>query len=253
MTKRINRSKKAITLIELVVAMTLTAIFAVACVMLIAPISMIYTHHNELARSQLVADNVAACLRSACTGNNVQAKGDVWIASNGNSLISEDTSISSLSSGDVLVIRKSPDYCITIASNYEITGTQYKNVKDNDKKEDITYVVETGSNGLTTRAVYKMFESDNPAADAVGSSAGYIHYGYFVAGTNTDLYVFPDDYYDFTDPLNKSIYDKYTVDLTFSNLKYDVGTGVPACVNCLITVKDDNGTVYTREIALRLS
>jgi hypothetical protein len=233
--------------------MTLTAIFAVACVMLIAPISMIYTHHNELARSQLVADNVAACLRAACTGNNVQAHGDVWIASSGNTVIPEDTSISSLPEGDVLIIRKSPDYCISLASNYDITGVQYKNVKDNDKKEDVTYIIETGSNGLTTRAVYKMFEQEDPASSAVGSSAGHVHYGYFVAGTNTDLYVFPNEYYDFTDPLNKSIYDKYTVDLKFSNLQYDVGTGAPACVNCLITVKDDNGTVYTREIALRLS
>lgn len=253
MKKRINRTKKAITLVELIIAMALTAIFAVACVMLILPVSMIYTHHNELARAQLVADNVAACLRSACTGNNVQVMGDAWIGSSGNSVITEDTSISSLPSGKVLVIRKSPDYCVSISSNYDITGTQYENVKAKDTKEDVTYTIETGSNGYTTRAVYKMFDSANPAATDIGSSKGYVHYGYFVAGTNSDLYVFPNDYYDFTDPLTKSVYDKYTVDLEFSNLLYDVDTGAPACVNCLITVKDENGTAYTREIALRLS
>ena len=39
MNRRINRTKKGITLVELVIAMSLTAIFAVACVMLIITMS----------------------------------------------------------------------------------------------------------------------------------------------------------------------------------------------------------------------
>lgn len=253
LNKRHYKTKKAITLVELVVAMALIAIFAVACVSLILPISTIYTHHNELAKAQLIADNVASSLRGACTGNNIECAGDVWITSNGYELVSENDSISSLPSGEVLVIRKSPEYCISIGSNYEITGELYNAVKTSEATDDSTDSAETGSGGLYSRAIYRMFNSADPAADQVASGIGRVHYGYFSSGTNVDSFVFPNGYYDFTDPLTNTAYGKYTVDLSFSDLTYDVDTGAPAYVKCLITVNNDQGVAYTRTIALHLS
>lgn len=253
MHRKYYKSKKAITLVELIVAMALTALFAVACIMLILPVSTIYMHNTELSRAQLVADDVAASLRGACTGNNIENAGDVWIASNGYDLVDENDTITSSASGAVLVIRKSPEYCLTIASNYEINGSIYNAVLANDTSDDSLYVAETGENGTYTRAVYRMFPGGNPAGDYVASSAGRVHYGYFSAGTNADNYVFQNAYYDFTDPLNNTAYDKYTVDLEFSELTIDVDTGAPAYVKCLITVSDENGVAYKRTIALRLS
>ena len=253
MHKKYYRTKKAITLVELVVAMALIALFAVACVSLILPISVIYTHNRELARAQLVADNVASSIRAACTGNDIECAGDVWIASSGYELIDENDSISSLPSGEVLIIRKSPEYCISIASNYEINGTLYGSVKANDTTDDLGYSAETGSSGLYTRAIYRMFPGGDPAAEAVASGEGRVHYGYFAAGTNVNSFVFPNAYYDFTDPLTNTAYDKYTVNLNFSELTHDVDTGAPAYVNCLITVNSDNGVAYSRTIALHLS
>ena len=257
MRKKYCKTKKAITLVELVVAMALIALFAVACVSLILPISMIYTHNRNLARAQLVADNVASTLRSACTGNDIECAGDVWIASSGYELIEESDSIASLSSGEVLIIRKSPEYCISIASNYEITGTLYGLVKENDTSDDAAYSVETGSGGLYSRAIYRMFPGDcsgnDPAAEVVASGAGRVHYGYFASGTNVNSFVFPNAYYDFTDPLTNTAYDIYTIDLNFSELTYDVDTGAPAYVKCLITVNSDNGVAYSRKVALHLS
>ena len=250
-----HNSKKATTLVELVVAMVLTAIFAVACISLIYPVSMIYTHNTELARAQLVADNVASCLRAACTGNNIEQKGDVWITSVGCDLeqAGENAVISTAPSGEVLVIRKSPEYCMTIASNYVIDGTLYSSVYAKDIKEnDITYSPETGSNGIYSRAIYRMF-NHTPGASEVASEEGRVHYGYFVANINKDGFVYPNEYYDFTDPLTKSAYDKYQIDLEFSELTYDADTNAPAYVNCLITVRDENGIAYARKIALRLS
>ena len=61
-----KRSKRAITLVELIVAMTLTAIFASSCVLLIMPITKIYKHANDLSRAQLVADTVVDALRTEC-------------------------------------------------------------------------------------------------------------------------------------------------------------------------------------------
>ena len=58
MRKSLIRTKKGITLVELVAAMALTALFAAACVMLILPVSKIYTNALDQNRVQLVTDTV---------------------------------------------------------------------------------------------------------------------------------------------------------------------------------------------------
>ena len=251
------KSRKAITLIELVVAMALTAIFAVACVMLILPVSQIYTHHTELSRAQLVADNVAACLRAACTGNKISQKGDVWIASSGNIIYTADDGnsiTSSLDKGSVLVIRKSPEYCMTIASNYEINGKLYNEVMHKDVNEsDTTYSPETDNNGLTSRAIYRMFNGIPATDSVVASGENRVHLGYYSAGVSNSNYVFPIDYYDYTDPITNAVYGGYDVELEFSELQTDIETGAPAYVKCTISVIKDGNTAYKRDIALRLS
>ncbi|SCW52540.1 prepilin-type N-terminal cleavage/methylation domain-containing protein [Ruminococcaceae bacterium YRB3002] len=242
-------SKRAMTLVELVVAMALTAIFAAACVMLILPVVKIYTHSTDLARAQLLADTVANSLRSECTGNNIRYKGDVWITSEANARIDE-ADIDPQTSGDVLVIRKTDDYCETIASNYAINRSLYTSVFENDtSEEDATYVAET--EGITSRAIYRMFAG---TTGSEASASGHVHYGYFQAGTSTtSSYVFPREYYDFTDPLMYAAYDRYVVDLHFSGLSYHIDSEdeTPAYVLCDIEIIQPGvGTVYTRQIAL---
>ena len=253
MRRLAGKSKKSFTLVELIVAMALTAMFAGACVMFIMPITKMYTHMNDLARAQLLADTVADCLRAECTGNHITQHEDVWIASKGDLIYSGDPTISSLPEGKVLVIRKTSEYCETIASNYAIDLNLYNKVKEREANgDDSSHVQETGSGGLTSRAIYRMFSSADPGSSDP-SPVGFVHFGYFEAEMNSSHYVFPKNYYDFTDPLLHPVYGKFTVELKFSGLKYD-SSGVPAYVLCDIgIVQTGNGTVYTRQIALPFS
>ena len=74
-----SRSKKGITLVELIVAMTLTSIFAVLCVMLINPIERTYKSTLKLARAQLLADTLIDSIRKECDDVRHDEKTDVWI------------------------------------------------------------------------------------------------------------------------------------------------------------------------------
>ena len=73
-------TKRALTLVELVVAMALTMLFASACIALMYPISRIYTHINEQARVQVIADNVVDALRAECARTYMSSPDDVWIS-----------------------------------------------------------------------------------------------------------------------------------------------------------------------------
>lgn len=248
MRKSLIRTKKGITLVELVAAMALTALFAAACVMLILPVSKIYTNALEQNRVQLVTDTVVDSLRSECSKVIASDFGDVWIADidsyEGKVM---DSAQPSTEGGAVLVIRRNQNYCETIAANYIITDELYNAVLEKDDSES-DYKGATGVNkGVTSRSIYDMNESDK--------AAGIIHFGYYtcqITDVSGYAYVYPGDYYDFTNPFTENTYLGCTVELFFHDIEF-YENGKPACVCCKVTVTDENGFTYSRDVALSFS
>lgn len=257
-----NKSKRAITLVELIVAMTLTMIFAGCCVLLIAPISKIYTHQRDLSRAQLVADTVIDSLRSECSRTLVQAPGDVWITNSDAGLPMSDVSLAP-NGGSVLVVKKNIVYCETIASNYEITrDVHLQGVDDRitDAFPDLTPVT-TGD--ARSRSIYWLFDESAGSGTLHETDRGYVHFGYYESGAttiNTTTYILPQYYYDFTNPFASATYGRYVVSLNFHDLTND-SSGVPAYVLCDVSVQLPVGTaeepqydtIYTRTAVLCFS
>ena len=247
--RALSRKKSGITLVELVVAMALTALFAVACVMLILPVSKIYTRSLEQNRVQLVADSVVDSLRAECSKAIITDTGDVWIADmdDYSGLVMESAQPSS-SGGKVLVFRRNNNYCETIASNYEIGDTVINTILTNDQAENDYKETEGDASRITSRSVYNMDDSDK--------EAGLIHYGYYQSKTYeinlhgiSYSYVYPAEYYDFTNPFVRTTYLGCTVDLNFHDLTFDKNS-LPAYVICDVTVNDGSGAAYSRSVAL---
>ena len=248
MRKNYNRTKKGLTLVELVAAMALTAMFAGACVMLILPVSRIYTNAVDQNRVQLVTDAVVESLRSECSKAIVSDYGDAWIAS-GDQYEGKvmESAQPSTEGGSVLIFRRNQNYCETIASNYVISSELYNSVLTNDDSEDDYKGSEGVSGGVTSRSVYDMADSDK--------AAGLIHYGYYTCQTSDVsgyAYIYPGDYYDFTNPFTNNTYLGCTVELFFHNMEF-YDSGKPASVSCKVTVTDEKGFSYTRDVALCFS
>lgn len=231
-----RKTKKATTLIELVVAMALTALFAAACVMLILPVGKIYTHTTDISRAQLLADTIVYSLRTECSKSYITGNGDVWIGNSGNQR--SDSAEPSGSSGQVLVFRKNADYCETIFSNEGILDSSYQEIKADSTLLDGV---------ITDRAVFRLFD---PSAESTSeTNAGFIHYGYYKSTGGTDSPVVPYEYYDFTNPFSCATYREYTADLTFSSIGYDKD-GYPSWVLCKVDIMKDTEIVFTRETIL---
>ncbi len=248
-------SKRGYTLVELVVAMALTAIFAASCVVLIMPVSKIYKHVNDQSRAQIVADTVIDSLRSECNGAYITDPGDVWIASSGGSLL---TSHEENDSGNTLVFRRGTDYCETISADYEITGVHYKGVYDAECERFIDvpgYSPFTDSDGYTSSAVYRLFTGNSgstagtPTSDA---QSGYVHFGYYSAMVDEERYVCPTGYYDYTSPFTAPTYSGFTVSLNFHDIKRTTDNNMPSYVICDVSVMraEDPVPVYTRSTVL---
>lgn len=253
-------SKKAITLVELVVAMTLTALFAASCVMLILPIERIYIHMRDLSRAQVLSDTVVDALRRECSGTYITDAGDVWIIPassgysglvfDGSNLLPSDYS----GPGDALVVRKTVGFCETISSGYAITSDFYEKVKSAESETGSTPELDqSGSGAVTSRAVYRMFAGGSTAIDL---NAGYIHFGYFngiKASEAAGNVFYPSAYYDFTNPFSSAAYGDFTVKLEFSDIGYDTD-GLPRYVNCLVSILNSSKeVVYTRQTVLCFS
>ena len=236
MVKRIarRRSKSAMTLVELVVAMALTALFATACIMLVYPIEKIYTRSTDVARAQLVADTVADALRAECAAAYIEGKDDVWIGTVGNQIFTDEPTPAD--SGTVLVIRKNTGYCETIFANDEIPKSVYDTFAANS---------ELVNSDVTSRAIFRLFsETNNP-----DTGANYVHYGFYEATGGKTTPVVPSGYYDFTNPFSNATYREYTVVLTFSDMGRDQND-MPAYVLCKIDVMKGSELVYTRNTVL---
>lgn len=242
------RTKKGITLVELIVAMALTAFFAVACVMLILPVSKIYTHTLDQNRVQLVADSVVDSLRAECSKAIITDTGDAWIANmDSYAGLTMESAQPSTSGGNVLVFRRNNNYCETLASSYAIEDTLISAILVQDQAEADYKITEGDAGRITSRSVYNM--------DASEKEAGLIHLGYFQSRSyditvngNHYAYIYPGEYFDFTNPVNRTAYLGYKVDLFFHELTFE--NDKPAYVICDVTVKDDTGAVYSRSVAL---
>ena len=222
------------TLVELVVAMALTALFAAACIMLILPVERMYTRSTDVSRAQLVADAVVDSLRTECANTYIKDRGDVIIGE-----FADDNllAVNPAASGSVLVISKNSEYCETIFSNKAINKSLYDTYF---KGSDILI-----DDKITSLAIHRLFEKDNNP----DINSGYVHFGYYKSAYDASNRIMPDEYYDITNPFPYATYREYTVGLTFSDIDIKSNT-YPAYVLCKVDVMKGNELVYSRNTVL---
>ena len=222
------------TLVELVVAMALTALFAAACIMLILPVEKMYTRSTDVSRAQLVADAVVDSLRTECANTYIKDRGDVIIGE-----FADDNllAVNPAASGSVLVISKNSEYCETIFSNKAINKSLYDTYF---KGSDILI-----DDKITSLAIHRLFEKDNNP----DINSGYVHFGYYKSAYDASNRIMPDEYYDITNPFPYATYREYTVGLTFSDIDIKSNT-YPAYVLCKVDVMKGNELVYSRNTVL---
>lgn len=241
-----RKTRKAITLVELIVAMALTAMFATACIALILPITKIYTETNKISRSQLVADAVVDALRAECSKTIVTDTGDVWLynpADYDGKVLTDAQVDPSYEKGTVLVLRRNSTYCETISANYVISDELVQKVRE----KDMFISGADGSGNVTSKSVYNISSDD--------AAEGYVHFGYFMSGavlTKGFTYIYPYDYFDYTNPYTKDSYMGYTVSLYFHDIKYDSNLK-PVYVLCDVTVEGESEAACTRSVVLCFS
>ena len=248
-------SKRALTLVELVVAMALTMIFAAACIALIYPISRLYMHINQQARVQVIADNVVDALRAECSRTYMSSPDDVWISDSPSVAYTLSSVPLPSARGPVLMMRRNYNHCETIASCYSLSNDDfdaYSVVLDEERASlEDNGQPQTGANGSTaSRAIYRMFD---PAGDPEHRDAneGYVHFGYFESDPNASGLILPIKYYDFTNPLSFAAYGDYgvyTVSLMFHDIQCttEANGNAPAYVLCDVSVMQGDTAVYTR-------
>lgn len=232
-----RNSKKGITLVELIVALTLTSVFAVLCVMLINPVERTYRSTLKIARAQLLADTIVDSIRKECDDVKHDEKMSVWIGNLGSSddadLISSGPAIKG-SSGNVLVFQRNSNYTEAIYSNAEISNTNFTNVENNPL---------TPSN-----TAHSISALDNDAKEA-NLKSGIVHFGYYQAKED-DRGIFPIKSYDYTNPVLASTYGNFTVDLHFENLTFSKADKYPVYVLCKVNVLEKGTVVYTRSAVI---
>ena len=229
-----RNSKRGITLVELVVAMTLTSIFAVLCVALINPIERTYRGTLKLARAQLLADTIVDSIRKECDDVKHDEKTSVWIgkmtSSDDADLINKGPGKIKASSGNVLVFQRNSNYTEAIYSGAEISDTNITNVENNPL---------TPSN--TVHSI-KTMESDDKKANL---KSGIVHFGYYQARED-DEGIFPIQSYDYTNPVLASTYGDFKVDVSFKDLTFNKSENHPVYVMCTVKVMEKGTVVYTR-------
>ena len=258
-TKLSRRSKKGTTLVELVVAMALTAIFAVVCVALINPIERIYRRTEKLSRAELIADTVIDSIRKECDGVKNDDMSSVWIAApatfesdqilrNG----TEGLKVASDQEGQILLIKKNNSYCEAIYACLPVTEANKTEANSNNLE---------GTN--TGHAVDKLFEGSDDDI-AMNTAKGIVHFGYYQA-TDKGTGVYPLKAYDYTNPLMASSYDGYYVKLRFKDLTTRTVNGeeIPSFVQCVVEVyegeypvdddHDSSSMIYSRTAPISFS
>jgi len=241
------------TLVELIVSMTLTALLATAVVAVMSPASRVFRHIQKLSRAQIVADSVIDALREECADTFIRDFASVRIVNTAPTSLGDADMLSSLAgitsdsenSGNVLVIRKTGGYCEAIFSSVAISSSNYLDVRYNDG----AYKYE---NGISSRAVYRFFDGGSASAE---TNQGYVHYAYYQSGRSYRSFdngsesvaiscIFPAVRYDYTNPFSVSAYSGYTVDISFSDLRFSPAPGESA-VN-LLTKRPESVMVKVR-------
>ena len=216
---RRRNSKRGTTLVELIVSLTLTAMFAVICVMLINPIERTYQRTEKTARAQLLADTIVDSVRKECDGIKNDDVNSVWIANGSfDAATASDqllfdpecgkrisSGLESANKGTVLVIKKNNSYCEMIFASLPITSAN--KTAANSNQLDDTY---------SGHAVDELF---NGSAEDVAKNTGrgVVHFGYYGAGDKGNG-VYPLKAYDYTNPVVASTYGDYHVKLSFQKL-----------------------------------
>lgn len=259
------------TLVELVVSMALTAVFATAIVAVLPAATRIFMQMEDMSRAQIVADMVVDALREECANAYIDDFASVRIVESNPSVDGDEIFIDPLRNtvnnsritnasqieitptpsgkGNVLIIRKSEGYCQAIYSDISISGANCKSVYDADSTPDDNKYDSGYRNSTSTRAVYRFFPEGYDKVGSTETLQGYVHYGYYVcakktlactpgdSSTNVEC-AFPDKKYDYTNPFSAGTYNGYTVSLEFSDLQMsteDLYTQRPLCVT--VTVK----------------
>lgn len=258
-----RRSKRGVTLVELIVALTLTMLFAVICIGLINPIERIYQRTEKTARAQLLADTIVDSIRKECDGIKNDDLGSVWIA---NGSFDADTASDQLlfdkdcgyktasGTGSVLVIKKNNSYCEMIFADLPVTSQNRTDANDNELM---------GTN--SGHAVDELFKG---SAEEVSRNTGrgVVHFGYYGAGDSGNG-IYPLKSYDYTNPVLASTYGDFYVKLSFSELvnrteNYDGEDHVfPSFVECEVKIYEgtysasatDTNLVYKRKAAVSFS
>ena len=248
-------SKRGTTLVELIVALSLTAIFAVVCIALINPIERVYKQTERVARAQLLADTIVDGIRKECDNAKNDDINSVWIAdgniNNDSSLFDENCTLRK-DEGHILVFKKNNSYCEAIFSELKITE-QNKTDANNNSLEGT----------LSGHAVDDLFQGDKE-----NTEKGIVHFGYYQAG-DKGKGVYPLKSYDYTNPVLASTYGDFYVKIYFKNLVTrevtidSVTHTIPSFVECEVRVYEGDyissdaeaakNLIYTRTAALCFS
>ena len=229
-----NSRNSGFTLVELLVSMTLTAIFATAVIAIMPSATRIFMQIQDAGRAQVVADMVVDALREECADSYIDDYASVRIINASDSAegdkdflkIFENNPLQFDDSGNVLVVRKSSGYCEAIYTGMTISSSNYLSVHEDDRNNGTL----REENGISSRAVYRFFTGGIPSDETL---RGYVHYGYYMCGkepkpvttsggVKTVNCIFPASRYDYTNPFTTDAYNGYTVKLLFSDLKYTV-------------------------------
>ena len=244
---KVNKhSKKGTTLVELVVAMTLTLIFAAVCVALINPIERTYQDVEKTSRAQLLADTIIDSIRKECDDVQYDDPNAVWLVPAGNDrdddqyLFAQPSDIAD-NNGNVLVIKKDNKYCEAIYSCFPISA------------QSISALATNPADGSTDDKAAKTLTGDN-------LNRGLVHFGYY-QGRYSKAGLYPFKAYDYTNPVTASTYGDFTVALKFEKIGCKTINGVdyPAFIECTVNVykgdysSSDSEFIYSRTAAVCFS
>ena len=233
--KAYGHSKKGITLVELIVAMTLTSIFAVLCVMLINPIERTYKGTMKLAKAQLLADTIVDSIRKECDDVRHDEAANVWItdlSGDDDEQLFDPGPANKDTSGNTLVFRRNNNYTEAIYAAVGISGDNCKAVTDNTlTPENTAHSIDTLMN-----------------AGSENLKDGYVHFGYYQAKEDKRG-IFPIESYDYTNPVMAKTYGDFNVELKFYDLTLK-DSKYPAYVMCKINIMEKGNVVYSRSAVL---
>lgn len=245
---RQNRhSKKGITLVELIISMTLTAMFAVVCVAIMNPISRMYKGTVKITRAQLLADAIIDSIRKECDGLKTDESTTVWIAQLNET--AEDDKALRLNgpekkapggNGNTLVIQKNNNYAEAIYACLPISKGNYDAVHDNPVQGT------KSAHSIDRLSAGNLYDPDEPNV-----KKGIVHFGYYQAKEDKEG-IFPYRAYDYTNPVLASAYGDFTVKLEFKDLKLKEDKYPTYCM-CVVTVNENGKKVYSRTTVITFS